>query len=510
MNASFKISDSSKTRAARCFLFTAFFSLLAHGYRYLSMSFSGDSLLLTMEGTAVYQSTLGRFLQPVYWQIRGLVNAPWLIGLFSTIFLAAAVLIAASLFDLERPLHLALLSGLMVTGETFAVSNATYLPWMDVYALSLLLCLLGAAVFWRCSHGVFICPVFYALACGLYQSYLPAASTMIILLLLRQTLRGEKVSRIFVRGLQACASLVAGLLLYAVFLSIALKITGGHASQEYNGVGNISHFALDKIPVLLLDTFKTPLEYLFSPSSATAMPWHINRTPAVLNLALLALSFVMLLGHIRKLPLSSAGMVLFLVLLLPFSMNFIQFVAQGAVSGLTIYTYAFFYLAVLFLSCAASSGLSHSAGQLSTLLLSLMIGLNIIHSNQLYVKRDLELSSTLSAMTRILNRAEETEGYIPGETLVVPLGLLSSSALVMERPGFEAAASQQGMNTTYAAAHEYSMYWYLQMMLGENMAVPTPEETRMLNQLPEVASIPAYPAEGFAKMLDGRLFIRFN
>ena len=40
MNVSFKISDSFKTRAARCFLFTALFSLLAHGYRYLSMSFS--------------------------------------------------------------------------------------------------------------------------------------------------------------------------------------------------------------------------------------------------------------------------------------------------------------------------------------------------------------------------------------------------------------------------------------------------------------------------------------
>ena len=284
------------------------------------------------------------------------------------------------------------------------------------------------------------------------------------------------------RGLQACASLVAGLLLYALFLSIALKITGGHASQEYNGVRNISHFALDKIPVLLLDTFKPPLEHLFSPSGAKVMPWHINRTPAVLNLALLVLSFVMLSGHIQKLPLSSVWMVLFLVLMLPFSMNFIQFVAQGTVSGLTIYAYSFFYLAALFLSFKVSSSFSHSAGQLSALLLSLLIGLNIIHANQLYIKRDLELSSTLSVMTRILNRAEETEGYIPGETPVVPFGLLSS--LVMERPGFEAAASQQGMNTTYAAAHEYSLYWYLQRMLGENMVVPTPEETRSLNQLP--------------------------
>lgn len=56
------------------------------------------------------------------------------------------------------------------------------------------------------------------------------------------------------------------------------------------------------------------------------------------------------------------------------------------------------------------------------LLLCLVILQNVPLSNQLCVKRDLELSSTLSAFTRILDQAEQTKGYVPGETPVVVVG----------------------------------------------------------------------------------------
>lgn len=59
----------------------------AHGCRYYSLCFSGDAMLLTQQGQAVYQSTLGRYLQPVYWLLRGEITVPPVIGLFATVFL---------------------------------------------------------------------------------------------------------------------------------------------------------------------------------------------------------------------------------------------------------------------------------------------------------------------------------------------------------------------------------------------------------------------------------------
>lgn len=39
-----------------------------------------------------------------------------------------------------------------------------------------------------------------------------------------------------------------------------------------------------------------------------------------------------------------------------------------------------------------------------------------IYANQMYLKKDLEYDATLSVMTRVVDRIEQVEGYIPGET----------------------------------------------------------------------------------------------
>ena len=63
------------------FEFSAFFSVLfafaASGYRYLSLGYSGDSTMIYEGGDWLYQISLGRFLQPLYWMLRGRIVAPY-------------------------------------------------------------------------------------------------------------------------------------------------------------------------------------------------------------------------------------------------------------------------------------------------------------------------------------------------------------------------------------------------------------------------------------------------
>lgn len=70
--------------------FTFLFGFAAHGYRFLHAAFSHDSLLIYQD-EAVVQTALGRFLQPVYWQLRGHICAPFLIGVLALLFLGLAV-----------------------------------------------------------------------------------------------------------------------------------------------------------------------------------------------------------------------------------------------------------------------------------------------------------------------------------------------------------------------------------------------------------------------------------
>ena len=494
--------------------FTAAFSLMAHGYRYLSMSFSGDAMLLSQAGEELYQTSLGRFLQPVYWQIRGYITAPLLIGLFAAAFLCGSSALICHLFGFSRPLHIALVCGILTANETLAISNATYLPWTDVYMLSMLFCVLGVFISERFRCGWLIAPVFYCLSLGLYQSYLPVAATLTILLLLLDTLRGSRTSGIWLRGVRACISLVLGLLLYAVVLRLVLAVTGAQASNDYNGVGRVALPSLDAIPRLLLDTYLTPLCVLFVPGSEV-MSWHMTTIPAALHILLFACAAPLLLQRMRTLRPGAALTVLFLLFVLPLGMNFVQFIADNVVSGLTIYAYHLPAILPLALIAQEESPVPRWLGMILRLcrlgcavLLAVLLALGVATANRMAVKRDLEFQATASAMTRLLHRMEQTEGYVPGETPVVIIGMLPSSKISMERPGFEDVAKAQGMRYTYGASYETATYWYLQVALGEPInLVSHATRRRMTKTAPK---LPAFPAEGCCQILDGYLYLRLN
>ena len=136
--------------------------------------------------------------------------------------------------------------------------------------------------------------------------------------------------------------------------------------------------------------------------------------------------------------------------------------------------------------------------------------LNIRTANEMALKRDLEFSSTTAAMSRLLDRAERTQDYVPGETPVVLIGMLPSSSISMERPGFEVIAKAQGMRYTYGAAYETSNYWYLTMALGEPVNLVSHEERMRLSEGEQAQNMPAFPKEGCCAMADGMLYIRIH
>lgn len=511
------MTASSRRSARLCALFTLCFSLLAHGYRYLSMGFSGDAMLLTQEGEAAFQIALGRFLQPVYWMIRGHITAPLTIGLFATAFLAVSAAITAQLLGITRPLHIALVCGAMVTNETLAASNATYLPWTDVYALSLMLSLLGVYVFSRRRRGWLLSPLFFCLSLGLYQSYITSAATLFILLLIARTLDGERPGTIWPDGIRACVSLVAGLLLYALVLRAVLAVTGTQASNEYNGVGRVSFLTADKIPALVLEAYCTPLVFLFDLSAEPVMPWHAALIPGFLHAALCIAAAPMLLAGARRLRLLPRLTLLFLLAVLPLGMNFVQVISEGIVSGLMIYAYFLSYALVILLLARTPDGppspgtrISRLSAAAATLVLAVIFCININASNQMAVKRDLEYSATTSAMARLIDQAEQTEGYVPGETPVVINGTLPTSSISMVRSGFEEISLHQGMRYTYAASYEDATRWYLQMALGEPLCLVDPSEPLTKAQQAALDAMPAFPLEGCCRMVEGCLIIKIS
>ena len=82
---------------------------------------------------------------------------------------------------------------------------------------------------------------------------------------------------------------------------------------------------------------------------------------------------------------------------------------------------------------------------------------SIVFSNQVYLKKNLELESTLSLMSRVIQRIEETEGYTPGYTPVAILGTPEDSVFSVERKGFEHLSALDASSGNYAISTDEDM-----------------------------------------------------
>lgn len=198
-------------------------------------------------------------------------------------------------------------------------------------------------------------------------------------------------------------------------------------------------------------------------------------------------------------------------------MNFVQVISEGIVSGLMIYAYFLSYALVILLLARTPDGppspgtrISRLSAAAATLVLAVIFCININASNQMAVKRDLEYSATTSAMARLIDQAERTEGYVPGETPVVINGTLPTSSISMVRSGFEEISLHQGMRYTYAASYEDATRWYLQMALGEPLCLVDPSEPLTKAQQAALDAMPAFPLEGCCRMVEGCLIIKIS
>ena len=77
----FVVPMSRQTK--RAMLYTLAFLLIMHGFRFVSLGFSHDALAFAAPTDFEWKVSLGRYMQPVYWKLRGYVAAPYLVGLMT-------------------------------------------------------------------------------------------------------------------------------------------------------------------------------------------------------------------------------------------------------------------------------------------------------------------------------------------------------------------------------------------------------------------------------------------
>ena len=508
-----------------CLISVFLWGLAAHGYGFLHSSFSHDSLFeFNGDGVSNYIRLInGRFLSPVCRRLfRTDLTLPWLIGLLGLFWIGLAVFFTAEILGIEHPVLLVVISGFFTANLTVSSTIATFMHDFDCDMLALLFSVLAVYSWQKGKWGFLPGAVFVMGSLALYQSYICVSITLLMLVSMMALLDGDGLGAVLLRGLRGCAMLLLGGGLYY----LALKVVG-QATQTslmtnaYNSldrplqVVSMSWFDIKYVFKETYSIFFERLTHVLSPFPVTTR--RVTKALLRLTAALLPISIVAL----RVRP-GKALLLLALTALLPLGMNLMHLITLGGTSHeLMIYAYWLAYLLPLLLEhrlllrAGAAQGkwktwLLPTCRWTQTAIIALVLVLvcgNVQTANVMYLKKDMEQDAYLSVMTRVVYRMEETEGYVPGETPVVMVGLPQQINEVI--PGFEAYRKPNGMWMSdvlnFGDAGHWSAYFKYILQNPAKIVDGDPLCTD-----PRVEAMPCYPAQGCTALIDGTLVVKLS
>lgn len=522
------------------------FSLIAHGYRFSNNMYSHDSLLMIYQNDFAWQIALGRFIQPILIFFRGSLCNPWLISACAIFWTILSVYYIAYLLKIDQLIGIILTSGVFVCNTTVMVANASYLPWVDFYALACFLSIFGV---WCCRKGIqvfnqthkltgkmffwyLLGVLSFACSMGIYQSYICVAIGLVILDLLENLLEQPKFNEVLKKTISYLLCLGVSAVVYYLTWKWIQKIFHIWTANSYNGLASVGDYSDTSIITITMSTYKQVFDFLWYPETYKSLIYR-NYSISYIWQWILRLANLFIVGFImvrvfmtnqrKKIAIWNRVLQIILLVIFPFGINFVSFISKGMEHTLMIFAFSLIYiLALLYYSNifdansakdnqfmkekereVSISGITKCV--VFVIPFFILIWNNVVYANQVYLKKELQAEATESLMTRVVSDIEDMEAYIPGQTSVAFYGNFQTSEYVKDITDFEDIVPY-GMgksSVTYIGA-DYSLLRYVLNVNMNLTRVDTTDDTVMK----EIEAMPCYPEQGSICYIDDTLVVK--
>ena len=243
----------------------------------------------------------------------------------------------------------------------------------------------------------------------------------------------------------------------------------------------------------------------------------------ITGILLLISAAAIILGLCRRsMPFPEKLLYAVLIGLLPLGMNLVYVLTIGYTHDLMVYPIWLTYLMMLLLADWLAGHIQLQApflGKIKTgpllngvcmvLVFLLMYG-NVQFSNGMYLKKDLEYDAYLSLMTRVVDRMETYDGYLPGETPVYFAGLPDNLNEII--PGFKEYRNVTGMLSTdvlYVPQKDHFQA-YFDYILGTPINLTDDAVWAKMRQNPIVAQMPSFPDKNCIAYIDDIMVVKLG
>ncbi len=311
--------------------------LLAHGYAFANKLLNHDEIeSLFGKGATVTSGRWGLELVKVLFPDWSM---PWVYGIVSLLLISLACCLILSVLNIRSTVMRAVLPAI-ITSFPALTGVFCFMFTSSAYAWSFGLAVL--AVFLFCKGGLrrtLLGAVLLVLALGIYQAYISLAASLLLLVMIRDTLDGEKPVFEIVRfGVKALAMLLGAVALYYLITLLVLRVTGtafnSYVTENVNGA-----VSLPRRVRMAYDAFT----YIFSFRNFSLITSEASR---YLHIALLGLTLAALAGlALRGRRVLNAALLAVLLLLLPLSICCMFLImSQESIHTLVMYSFVCVYL----------------------------------------------------------------------------------------------------------------------------------------------------------------------
>ena len=365
------------------FFSTFLMAMLIHMYKFVNTLPNHDSVYNYYSDQNILGS--GRWALSMACGISSYYDLPWVIGLFSCVFIALTVVVIVALFQMKNPVLIGL------TGALLASSPATtetffFLFTADGYMISMFLA--AVAVYytrieetrksrWLLS-GICIC-----VSCGIYQSYVPFALLLAVCYFMDVLLDNRHSKALCFKWiLRQVIVYGVSLAAYFVIWKLCMRVSGTVAN-DYQGISEVGKISVGLLVNGLKEAIVTTVRYF--------VQWDVFTNGftlyAVLNLlALAAMIGGLVLGGLKnglfKRMWAVALVALCLIAIVPFGClwHFASEQVEYRAIMLQCYTLLFVLTALLYEKWAKKPAVK----DLVAFMLALMVFNNALAANACY------------------------------------------------------------------------------------------------------------------------------
>ena len=491
---------SGIARFKLAFLSVVVFFFVGNGYAFFNVVPIHDAIIYVYERTHDWQIQLGRFLIPLYIEIRGNTPAPLPILLLSISYLGISIYLICLILDLRKKLEIILTCAFMsVNAFSFEIS-AVHQYFADVFLLSLLFSCL--AVFYQ--HKIvslkttFLSFCMFFISFGLYPAFLTFDLCLFAALLVKDICEGklEEVKR--KAPIWILTIILAGLA-YVLASRVAVQVLQLQVSKVNQSIFSLGRLSLNEIGKSVLKNYKEFAKLFFG--NSLFLGW----TTIISTSLLLIISICIFLYHS---PVKVSVLTIALLLMFPFGSRLVNIMTENPAAYRTMYA-QFLLLPILiwlFFQGIRKTKIEIAKKALTMLVVlfsSVIIWENIQFSNAGFVYQKILYDRAFYHVGQVMEKINEYEN----KENSMPVVIIGSFQLKQDKE-FSRYYKIEGFGSGVGVTgpQEFSSF---SSLMGFDLKIDYSNYDAVKNAT-EIKSMPCYPDNGYITEVNGSLVVKLS